>query len=168
MLETNKKLVTKTNRPFFVEVPSLTELKCQMMQKARRKAEAAARPGSRPAERPAHEEAAQAGRRAAKGRHPRSSQAAPAATRQAVWPQARSLGDGHRLELRSSQSLQPAPFRTARGRGRDPGVSEHHAPYTCPGPVAWATKRASAPPLTCTAVFGAACPAVRNCECDFV
>lgn len=72
MLETNKKkkknLATKPNRYFFVEVPSLTEPKCQTMQKARWKAGAAARPGLRPGSRPAREVAPQAGRRAAKGR----------------------------------------------------------------------------------------------------
>lgn len=72
MLETNKKLNTKNNKSFFEEVPTLTEAKCQTMQIARWKAEAAARPGSRPGgESHACEEAAQAGRRAAKGRRPR-------------------------------------------------------------------------------------------------
>lgn len=36
-------------------------------------------------------------------------------------------------------------FRTARGRGRDPSLSGHHAPYTCPGPVARVTRRAPRP-----------------------
>lgn len=55
-------------------------------------------------------------------------------------------GDADGLELRGWLSPpQPALFRTARGRGRDLGVFGHHAPYTCPGPVARVTKRAPLP-----------------------
>lgn len=92
MLETNKKLKTKTNKSFLEEVPILTEAKCRTMQIARWKAEAAARPGSRPT---------RAGRRRRQGggqlrggarvrEAPRSSQAAAAAGRQAAQPRAHS------------------------------------------------------------------------------
>lgn len=94
MLETNKKLKTKTNKSFLEEVPTLTEAKCRTMQIARWKAEAAARPGSRPGESPTR-----AGRRSRQGggqlrggarvrEAPRSSQAAAAAGGQAAQPRA--------------------------------------------------------------------------------
>lgn len=74
---------------------------------------------------------------------PRSSQAAPAAGGRAVQSQARSSGGQSRA--RTPRLTASSAFRTARGRGRDPGVSGHHAPYTCPGPVAWVTRRAPQP-----------------------
>lgn len=119
------------------------------MQKARWRAEAAGRPGSGPEERPTR-----AGRRRRQGggqlrggarvrEAPRSSRAVPAAGGQAVQPQAHSSGG--RSPARTPRLAQPAPLRTARGRGRDPGVFRHHAPYTCPGSVAPVTKRAPPP-----------------------
>lgn len=70
-------------------------------------------------------------------------------------PPARSSGGQSRA--RAAGLTASRAFRTARGRGRNPSVSGHHAPYTCPGPVVRVTRRAPQP-RPCSAWLSLALP----------